>query len=75
MNFFGVVYIISTTLILLFRKEKNLTYEKYLSNNMSISATFKSLWEILKLRPIQKFIAILLTCKVGKLNHKLQFIL
>lgn len=64
MNFFGFVYIISTTLILLFKKEKNLAYEKYLDNNMSVKTTFKSLLDIIKLKPVQKLIIILLTCKV-----------
>ncbi len=64
MRFFGVVYIVSTTLILFFKKEKTLTYEKYLDNNLSIKTTFKSLLDVLKLKPIQKLIIILLTCKV-----------
>ena len=65
MNFFGIVYIISTTLIFIFKKEKSQTYEKYVDYNLSINATFQSLLDVLKLKPIQKLIIILLTCKVS----------
>lgn len=64
MNFFGIVYIVSTTFILFFKQEKNLVYEKYLDNNLSIKTTFNSLLDVLKLKPVQKLIIILLTCKV-----------
>ncbi len=65
MKFFGIVYIVSTTLILIFRKEKINSHEN-IHSEMTISKTFKSLWQILKLKPIQQFIIILLTCKVNK---------
>lgn len=72
MRFFGVVYIVSTTLILFFKKEKTLTYEKYLDNNLSIKTTFKSLLDVLKLKPIQKLIIILLTCKIAFATHSIR---
>lgn len=65
MDFFGVLYIISTTLILLFKNEKNENYETNMDPTMTIKDTYASLWAILKLKPIQKFIFILLTCKVA----------
>lgn len=72
MNFFGVVYIVSTTLILLFKKEKNLTYDKYVDNNLSIKTTFKSLLDVIKLKPIQKLMFILLTCKIAFATHSIR---
>ncbi len=71
MQFFGVVFILSTTLILLFKKETNSNYEydELTESDMSIQLTFKSLWQILKLAPIQKFLIILFTCKVSKISR------
>lgn len=65
MNFFGAVYIISTTIILLMKNEKNSKYETYLDEEKSIKETYTSLWQILKLKPVRTFMFILLTCKIA----------
>ena len=65
MQVFGIIFVITTTLILLFKKEKNLYYEQALDNELSIMLTFKSLWEILKLAPVQKFLVIMFTSKIA----------
>jgi PAT family acetyl-CoA transporter-like MFS transporter 1 len=65
MNFFGIVYIASTTLILIFKNEKNKSYEKYTNaNSMSIGETYSLLWNILKLKPIGLLMILMLTANV-----------
>ena len=67
MNFFGIVYIASTTLILIFKNEKNKSYEKYTNaNSMSIGETYSLLWNILKLKPIGLLMILMLTANVIK---------
>lgn len=65
MNFFGVVYIVSTTLILFFKTEnkKNFNYDS--ENQISIKETYLTLWSILKLKPVQQIMIILFTCKIA----------
>lgn len=63
MDFFGVVYIASTTLIFLFKTEKKMVSEDYINKESSIMETYSSLWNIIKLKPIRQLIIILLTCK------------
>lgn len=58
----GVLFIICTTLILLFINEKSGAYSE---DETSILSTYRSLWEILKLKPIQKFLLFLLTWNVS----------
>ena len=66
MHFFGLVYIVSTTLILFFKYEKNKSYAEQLGRNpISTCQTYASLWNLLNLRPIRQFIVILLTCKIA----------
>ena len=74
MKFFGIVFIISTTLILIFKKEKDTSEDQpqpssknsTASDELSIKLTFKLLLKILKLSPVQKFCIILFTCKVSQ---------
>lgn len=58
----GVLFIICTTLILLFNSERSETYSE---DETSILSTYRSLWEILKLKPIQQFLLFLLTWNVS----------
>jgi hypothetical protein len=76
MQFFGIVFILSTTFILIFKKESAIVEYDDSSDELSIKTTFKSLWQILKLAPIQKFLIILFTCKVESffLNNNTMFI-
>ena len=67
MIFFGLVYIASTTLILLFKNEKNKSYEKYTNEqDMSVGETYSLLWSILQLKPIGLLMVIMLTHSVRK---------
>lgn len=67
MNFFGIVYIISTTLIFFFKtEEKTKSYDSDPENSkISIKETYVILWNILKLYPVREFIVILFTCKIA----------
>ena len=62
---FGVIFIVSTTLILFFKNEKTGSYYENLNEDLSIWKTYKSLFDILKLRPMQILITFLLTWKVN----------
>lgn len=77
MYLFGIVFIVSTTLVLFFKKEKDdqntSESEKQplnkkdisLEENLTVSQTYKLMWKILWLGPIQKMILILMTVKVN----------
>ncbi|CAF1057748.1 unnamed protein product [Brachionus calyciflorus] len=65
MHFFGVVFIVSTTLILFFKQEKNNYKDESLESNLSISETFGLLTKIVKLEPVQQLLLILFTCKIA----------
>jgi hypothetical protein len=67
MIFFGLIFIVSTTLILLFKKESTFIYQydqELNEDKLSVSSTFGSLFDIIKLAPVRKLIWILLTAKV-----------
>lgn len=66
MRFFGLVFIISTTLILIFKEEKNFYHDESLENNLSIKQTFNLLSKILKLDSIKNLLFILFTSKVNQ---------
>ncbi len=68
MTFFGIIFGIFATLILLLKTEKN--FEDITTSgvfNKSPSKTFRRLWRILKKKPMQQLIGFLLTWKVN--NH------
>lgn len=68
MKFFGVVFLISTTLIMLFKKETKNSQEPddhlCIEDTLSLKQTYKIVWRILCLAPVQKLCLILLTYKV-----------
>ena len=64
MTLFGLIFIVSTILILFFKNEKNGAYYDNINEDTSIIFTYKSLWNVLKLKPIQTVITFLLTWKV-----------
>jgi hypothetical protein len=66
MNFFGIVYLITTTFILLFKKEENnhSKIDEVLADDYPLIDTYKLIWSILKLKPILKLIFILFTIRV-----------
>lgn len=65
MFFWGITYIISTTLVAIFKKDNSLSIvENEKDLDLNIRQSYILLWEILKLKPVQKFAVILLTVKV-----------
>jgi PAT family acetyl-CoA transporter-like MFS transporter 1 len=64
MNFFGVIFVVSTTIVMLLKKETNNSAES-LEDDLSIKDTYKIMWRVLKLKPVIKLNIILLTAKIG----------
>lgn len=65
MYFWALVYLVSTTLVAIFKKDNSLTIvENEKELDMSIKQSYKLLLEILKLKPVQCMALLLLTCKV-----------
>lgn len=66
MFFWGIVFIISTTLVAIFKKDDSLKIvENEKEIDLGIKQSYQLLWEIMKLRPVQIFAVILLTVKVS----------
>lgn len=76
MNWFGVIFIVSTTLVFIFKKEiepehdnakqlKDDDEEASIEDNLTVRETYKLMWKILWLAPIKKLIIILMTVKVS----------
>ena len=80
MHFFGFLFIVSTTLVMLFKKEssnhdqeehKDSDKEELIENKrinyedkLSIVSTYKLMWRIVWIPPVKELIIILLTFKV-----------
>lgn len=65
MYFFGIVFLVSTTLVLIFKKEEDThTNENSLESKLTVRQTYNLMWKILWLVPVKKMILILLTVKV-----------
>lgn len=60
--FWGIVFIISTTLIMLFKSD---TEHSTSDNELDLKGTYKMLYKIFKLKSIRTYSIILLTCKIG----------
>ncbi len=60
MKFFGILYLVSSVLIGLFKKESNEFDEDY-----GLIDTYKLVWQIICLAPIRKLALILLTIRVS----------
>ncbi|CAF0971281.1 unnamed protein product [Brachionus calyciflorus] len=71
MYFFGLVFLVSTTLVLIFKKEEESDSEfeskkeVSLEENLTVTQTYKLMWKILWLVPVKKMILILMTVKIG----------
>nr|XP_008197242.1 PREDICTED: acetyl-coenzyme A transporter 1 [Tribolium castaneum]XP_971594.2 PREDICTED: acetyl-coenzyme A transporter 1 [Tribolium castaneum] len=65
--FWGWVFILSTTLVAVFKKESEARggQNEVVVHDRDIQTAYKSLKDILALRPIQTLVLILLTCKIG----------
>jgi hypothetical protein len=62
MMFFGIIYLITTTLVLFFKKEDPSIAEE---DELSAIQTYKVIWKILCLRPVQYIIFLFLTYKAS----------
>lgn len=60
--FWGIVFMVVTTLVMIFKSEKQSVLEH---DVISIKDSYGKLIQILRLRPVQIFAAVLLTCKIG----------
>merc|ERR1712127_1015092 len=78
MVFFGIVFIVSTTLVMIFKKgEAEVSKEsskssnsgdkvvKFSEENLTVRQTYELMWRLIWLAPIKKMILILLTVKVS----------
>jgi hypothetical protein len=64
MLFFGIVFIATTTLVLVFKKEEKTSLEDSGEKNLSVKETYGLMWQICWLKPIKTMILILMTVKV-----------
>lgn len=60
--FWGIVFIVTTTLIALFKADREHSAEE---RELQVLQTYKSLYRILNLPAVRKFVFLLLTCKIG----------
>lgn len=70
MFYFGIIFIISTTLVFLFKKEvdnseENSPKSKSFEDSLTVKQTYKLMWNLLWLAPIKKIILILMTVKIS----------
>lgn len=74
MYFFGIVFLVTTTLVMLFKHEKDNSEQpeskksrekKSFEENLTVTGTYKMMWRILWLEPIKKLVIILMTVKIG----------
>ena len=63
--FWGIVFLISTTMFMIFKREKDVPAHEKDESEMGIIQTYAMLIRILKLPSVQLFVLILLTCKMG----------
>lgn len=63
MVFFGIVFIVSTTLVMIFKKEVNDHVEED-EEEFTVKETYFQMWKILWLAPVKKLILILMTVKL-----------
>ncbi|RWS09377.1 acetyl-coenzyme A transporter-like protein [Dinothrombium tinctorium] len=61
--FWSIVFLITTTLIMLFKHESNVDPEH--ESDLGVVETYSMLYRILRLKSVQLFVVILLTCKIG----------
>ena len=72
MNFFGVVFLVTTTFVMFFKREKSeddgspsSKRVKSFEETLTVVGTYKLMWRILWLIPIRKLVFILMTVKVS----------
>ena len=65
MQFFGVVFLITTTFVLIFKREKDGDLHESIEDNLTLIQTYKLVWQILKLKSVQVLAIFLMTFKVN----------
>ncbi len=77
MQLFGYLFVVSTTLLMVFKRESDQTTTSSLpisnsdakriniEDNLSIKGTYKLMWKLVSIFPVQQLIFILLTVKIG----------
>lgn len=66
LKFWGIVFLITTVLIALFKKERSeLDYELEEHPDYGVKKAYPILWKIVKLKPVLKLTLVLLTAKAG----------
>ncbi|XP_030385211.1 acetyl-coenzyme A transporter 1 [Scaptodrosophila lebanonensis] len=68
--FWGIVFVVATTLVAIFKRENDIADEhmeaRYTEeHNLNIKQSYKILWDMVRMRPVQILAAILLTVKVS----------
>jgi PAT family acetyl-CoA transporter-like MFS transporter 1 len=64
MQFFGVVFIVTTTLILIFKHEKCSESKEIIENKLDFRETYRVVWKILNISCVKKLAIIIFTSKV-----------
>lgn len=69
MNFFGVIYVITSSCVLLFKKEVSNVDSKapeqtVKNEDLTVIESYKVAWKIICLKPIHKLIFIIFTLRV-----------
>ncbi len=64
MQFFGVVFIVTTTLILIFKHEKSSESQQIIENKLNFKDTYRLVWKILNISCVKKLAVIIFTSKV-----------
>ncbi|RWS28600.1 acetyl-coenzyme A transporter 1-like protein [Leptotrombidium deliense] len=61
--FWSIIFLVTTTLVMLLKRETNDNPEQ--ETEMTVTQTYSMLYRILRLKSVQLFVVILLTCKIG----------
>ena len=69
MKFFGLVFIVTTTLVMFLKKEKESDSSDSLEDNLTLGQTYKLVIQIISLSGVKKLSLFLLTNKVRKLQN------
>lgn len=70
LNFWGWIFLITTTLVAIFKKETEESRADFeaVQDRKDLKTAYSNLLQILKLKPVQLLVIVLLTCKVSMEN-------
>ena len=71
MQVVGVLFIIATTLVLFYKRERNTqnSSKPLLEDQLSLKETYKTIWKITRLPAARKFIFVLFTFRIAFSLH------